>query len=211
MPAEGNWRQFHANWYRATERQSISIIDPKSPSLSLEPLPTNLDPSISSSIFIRESYVTMFTVRAKAIARQGRHRVIIIGQPGTGAYLHYHNPYRVRSILFEGKTLLGYYLFVRLLQRKQVVLFSPDGKIAYLCYDTPGVGVTLPNPIPSSNVFIWSLFGKSQRASWLPVRVFQFRQPRPIPSDTRSGTKNGCLCSPACRYGLAMSSRKGTS
>jgi len=175
-PAEENWRQFHANWYGATGSQSASLVDPKSPSLSLEPLPPGLDPSISSSIFIRESYVRMFdTVWAKAMARQGRHGVIITGQPGTGAYLLSHIPYRVRSISFEGKTLFSYYLLVRLLQRKQVVLFSPDGKMVYLCYHTeiytvsmealaaPGVGVSLPNPISSSNVFIWSLFDIRER------------------------------------------------
>jgi hypothetical protein len=66
--------------------------------------------------------------------------------------------------------LFHYYLLARLLQRKQVVLFSPDGKKVYLFYygevytvgmdalATQGTDVSLPNPKSSSNVFIWSLF-----------------------------------------------------
>jgi len=86
-PAEENWRHFCAKWYGATESQSASLIDPKSPSLSLEPPPPGFDPFVSS-IFVRSSYVTMFdTVWAKAIASQGRNGVIIAGQPGTGVHL----------------------------------------------------------------------------------------------------------------------------
>ena len=69
--------------------------------------------------------------------------------------------------MFEGKTLFLYYLLVRLLQRKQVVLFSPYGEMLYLFYHnevytvdmTALANVSLPNPISDSpNVFIWSLF-----------------------------------------------------
>ena len=68
--------------------------------------------------------------------------------------------------MFEGKTLFLYYLLVRLLQRKQVVLFSQDGEQLYLFYHNEvymtaneGRRVSLPKPISdSSNVFIWSLF-----------------------------------------------------
>ena len=160
--AEENWQQFRAIWYGSTE--------PLSASLSLEPLPVlpGVNNTISSSIFIRACFVTMFNiVWAKAISRQGENGVIITGQPGTGAYLHSHIPYRVRFILFEGKTLLEFYFLVRLLQRKQVVLFSPDGQRLYLFYhtevytismETVNRDISLPNPIPSSKVFIWSLF-----------------------------------------------------
>ena len=111
------------------------------------------------------------TVWAKAIAREGIDGVIITGQPGTGEYLLSHIHYRGRSIVFEGKTLFNYYLLVRLLQRKQVVLFSPDGDMMYLFYfgkvykalAAPGVGASFPNPISSSNVFIWSLFDIRER------------------------------------------------
>jgi hypothetical protein len=72
--------------------------------------------------------------------------------------------------VFEGKTLFLYYLLVRLLQRKQVVLFSPNGERLYLFYhnevyavEMTALGETLPNPISdSSNVFIWSLFDIQQ-------------------------------------------------
>src|SRR6266576_2276341 len=80
-PAEEIWQDFRAKWYGATESQSASLVDPKSPSLSLEPLPPS-DSSLSSSIFIPKSYVMMFdTVWAQAIMSQGRHGVIITGQP----------------------------------------------------------------------------------------------------------------------------------
>ena len=66
---------------------------------------------------------------------------------------------------FEGKTLFLYYLLVRLLQRKQVVLFSPKGEELYLFYHNVvytadmGPRVSLPNATSNfSNVFIWSLF-----------------------------------------------------
>lgn len=69
--------------------------------------------------------------------------------------------------MFEGKTLFHYYLLVQLLQRKQVVLFSPDGKNVYHnevytanmeTLAKQGLDVSLPIPMPSSRVFIWSLF-----------------------------------------------------
>ena len=76
--------------------------------------------------------------------------------------------------MFEGKTLFNYYLLVRLLQRKQLVLFSPDGECVYLFfYDkvyavkeslaTQDVGASLPHPVSSLNIFIWSLFDIRER------------------------------------------------
>jgi hypothetical protein len=112
-----------------------ALVNVESSSLSLEPLPRSLLPYVSSSIFIHPSYPTMFdTVWAEAMSTKGMNGVIITGQPGTGAYSLSRVHYRIRSIVFEGKTLFNYYLLVRLLQRKQVALFSPDGKIVYLFY-----------------------------------------------------------------------------
>ena len=94
-PAEANWRLFCAKWYGATESQSASLV---APSLSLEPLPPRFDPFVSS-IFVRNSYVTMFdTVWAKAIASEGRNGVIITGQPGIGAYLLPHIHYKMNCV-----------------------------------------------------------------------------------------------------------------
>jgi hypothetical protein len=77
--------------------------------------------------------------------------------------------------VFEGKTLFLYYLLVRLLQQKQVVLFSPNSKKLFLFYhngvytasmnmlDT-GIGILLPNPVSYSlHVFIWLLFDIHKR------------------------------------------------
>ena len=83
-PAEEDWQTFCTKWYGATESQSAS---PEFPSLSLEPLP-GFGFSASSSIYVRDSYVTMFnTVWARAITSYGRIGVIIAGQPGIGAHL----------------------------------------------------------------------------------------------------------------------------
>ena len=68
--------------------------------------------------------------------------------------------------MFEGKTLFHYYLLVRLLQRRQVVLFSLYKEMAFLFYHNEVYTVNvnaldatvLPHPISSSDVFIWSLF-----------------------------------------------------
>jgi hypothetical protein len=87
--------------------------------------------------------------------------------------------------VFEGKTLFNYYLLVRLLQRKQVVLFSPDGKVVYLFYFTGvfkasveglavGMGDSLPHPISSSNAFIWSLF---EIRDWKEPELFLVHRP----------------------------------
>ena len=82
--AEEDWQTFCTKWYGATESQSTS---PEFPSLSLEPLP-GFGFSASSSIYVRDSYVTMFnTVWARAITSYGRIGVIIAGQPGIGAHL----------------------------------------------------------------------------------------------------------------------------
>ena len=65
---------------------------------------------------------------------------------------------------FKGKTLFLYYLLVRLLQRRQVFLFSPKGEEVYLFYHNVVYTadmrprVSLPDPISNSGVFIWSLF-----------------------------------------------------
>ncbi|KAF8803452.1 hypothetical protein BYT27DRAFT_7226058 [Phlegmacium glaucopus] len=164
-PAEDNWWDFCAEWYGAMESQFASLIDPKLPSLALAQKITKKAKDqtfkhyISSSIFVCNSYVMMFdTVWAKVIASQGRHRVIITSQPGTAMAL---------------KLMFNYYLLVQLLQQKQVVLFSPDGIwvntiwVYFFCLNKVyvmealaawGAGASLPNPISSSNVFIWLLF-----------------------------------------------------
>ena len=60
-PAEESWRHFRAKWYGVTESQTASLVDSNSPSLSLEPLPSGFAPFISS-IFVRNSYVSMFDI-----------------------------------------------------------------------------------------------------------------------------------------------------
>jgi hypothetical protein len=107
--------------------------------------------------------------------------------------------------VFEGKTLFNYYLLVRLLQRKQVVLFSPDGKVVYLFYFTGvlrasmqglavlGVGDSLPYPISSSNAFIWSLFeirdGKEPEFFLVSHPCFPVQVVPPDPSRYRTWRK----------------------
>ena len=94
---------------------------------------------------------------------------------------------------FEGKALFLYYLLVRLLQRKQVVLFSPTGERLYLFYHIKVYtvdmkpDVSLPNPISnSSDVFIWSLFDiREPKEPWsflieYPCLPVQTASPDPI-------------------------------
>ena len=109
-PANVHWQNFRTKWYGVTESQSAL------PSLSLKPLP-DLRPSTSSSILVRESYVTMFdTVWARAISSEGRTGVIITGQPGIGAYLlsHIHHIAQDESCLKARRcsftiSLFGFY------------------------------------------------------------------------------------------------------
>jgi hypothetical protein len=228
-PAEENWRQFHANWYGATESQSASLVDPKSPSLSLEPLRRGFDPSISSSIFIRESYVTMFdTVWAKAIARQGRHGVIITGQPGTGAHILPTSPIAYDQSCLKARhcsitiSLFGFCSgnklssFLRMAKwyTSATILRSIQSAWRRLLLRVWAYHSLILSPPPRMSLFgryLISASGKSQRTFWSPIRVFQCKQPHLIPSDTGPGTRKGFLCSPACLYGLAMSSCKRTS
>ncbi|KIM41036.1 hypothetical protein M413DRAFT_158284 [Hebeloma cylindrosporum] len=105
-----------------------------------------------TSVLVRDSYLSMFdTVWAEALSQEGRGGVIITGQPGIG------------------KTLFNYYLLVRLLQRRQVVLFSPDGMRLFLFYHDGVYALpmsvlagrgrdVLPDPISSSKLFLWTLF-----------------------------------------------------
>ena len=165
-PSAGkDWVNFYDKWRGSAEDLHSSN---RSQALFLGPLLNGFDSDIGSSIFIRDSYLTMFdTVWAQAIDSRGRNGVVIIGQPGVGAYLLSHIRYRLSSIVYEGKTLFNFYLLVRLLQRNQVVLFSLDGNLLRLFYFgkvyqafAPDVEDKLPTPKSSSGVrvFIWSLF-----------------------------------------------------
>jgi len=78
--------------------------------------------------------------------------------------------------VFEGKTTFLYYLLVRLLQRKQIVVFSIDGEELFFFHhdnvytaDVTGLKILestlrLPQPKSSrSDIFIWSLFDIKKR------------------------------------------------
>ena len=87
--AEEPWQAFRDRWYGAepTAAHCASLVDPKSPCLSLEPLRPYLN-DFPSSILVRESYVTTFeSVWARALSSRGRIGIIVNGQPGTGAHL----------------------------------------------------------------------------------------------------------------------------
>lgn len=164
--ATKNWQDFKAKWYGAP--QCASLVDPKSIPLSLDPLPPYVD-GAPPSILVRKSYVTMFDyVWARAMSSEGAVGAIITGQPGIG------------------KTLFQYYLLVRLLQYKQVVLFSMDGARVFLFYHDRVYTATTASladaqreeqfPLPkllSSKVFLWSLFdikGKNEPQRFLVQR-----------------------------------------
>ncbi|KAF8516548.1 hypothetical protein BU17DRAFT_92637 [Hysterangium stoloniferum] len=124
-------------WRGASECDSLA--DPSSPKLSLAPLiELSLYPKeFPMAILVRESYAEMF------------HRlgVLLTGQPGTG------------------KTLFLFYLLVCLLQQKQNVLFSLDGRQLFLFFHDAVYSAKAgmdPNPptakSSSPEVYIWSLF-----------------------------------------------------
>jgi len=74
-------------------------------------------------------------------------------------------------VFIQGKTLFEYYTLIRLLQQKQIVLFSSrDSQRLYLFYHdvvytilTNSVTELPLRKISSSDVFIWSLFDIPER------------------------------------------------
>ncbi|KIM35042.1 hypothetical protein M413DRAFT_449923 [Hebeloma cylindrosporum] len=165
--AEEPWQQFRSKWYGAepTAAHCASLDDPETPHFSLEPLHPYLE-DCPSSILVRESYLTTFRdVWERGLSTQGVCGLIVNGQPGIG------------------NTLFQYYALIRLLQQKQVVLLlSPDAQQLFLFYHD-GVHTMrtkslddeymLPEcKIPSSEVFIWSLFDIPERKEpeWLLAR-----------------------------------------
>ncbi|KAF8802999.1 hypothetical protein BYT27DRAFT_7196147 [Phlegmacium glaucopus] len=144
------WQDFRTKWHGATDL--ASLVDPESrisPSLALEPLPSNITCDLPS-VLVRKSYVSVFDhIWAQAMISKGKHGAIVTGQPGIG------------------KTLFQYYLLIRLLQLKQVVLFTLNGEDLLLFYHNEVhqavLGDIRREVLPqaksqSSNIFIWSLF-----------------------------------------------------
>jgi len=140
--AKDMWQEFSSEWYGCNDDNSLL---PDS-SLSLPPLA----PSKCRSLLVRKCYVEIFDrVWARAFSSNGEVGAIITGQPGTG------------------KTLLDYFILVRLLQLKQNVLFSIDGISLFLFYlgkvyrsstsALLGSESQLPEQI-CPKVFIWSIF-----------------------------------------------------
>jgi len=90
--ASNCWQKFKEKWYGNIDNQQPSS-DGHLQSLSLEQLALEYLPfnNSSSSIFVRESYVTMFQlVWARAMSSKGETGVLITGQPGIGAHLFSH-------------------------------------------------------------------------------------------------------------------------
>ena len=89
--------------------------------------------------------------------------------------------------------MFNIYLLVRLLQRKQVVLFSPDGVRGYLFYDKVysmslndvDADISLPRRLSPTN-FIWSLFDMQEKKEpkrfmvTLPCIPVQTASPDPV-------------------------------
>lgn len=163
--ATKNWQGFKTKWYGTS--QCASLVDPKSTPLSLDPL-TRFD-GAPPSILVRKSYLTTFDhVWAQAMSSEGEVGTIITGQPGIG------------------KTMFQYYILVRLLQHKQIVLFTMDGEHLWLFYhdgvymtttaSLVGVQPAEQLPVPkllSSEVFLWSLFeieGRNEPETFLVKR-----------------------------------------
>ncbi|KAF8522168.1 hypothetical protein BU17DRAFT_45229 [Hysterangium stoloniferum] len=169
--ARPEWQSFFTKWRGASECDSLA--DPSSPKLSLAPLTesSSYPRDFPMVILVRESYTEMFhRVWMRALIPTGPKNagVLITGQPGTGTYF---TPLMLRKIviIFLGKTLFLFYLLVRLLQQKQIVLFSLDGDELFLFFHDAvyvadaGRRTVPPMAKSSSGVFIWSLFDISAR------------------------------------------------
>lgn len=75
-------------------------------------------------ILVLQSYVTMFDhIWAQGFSSYGSKGAIVTGQPGTGMWQVF--PLMVHNLSFKARR----YLLARLLQLKQVILFSVDEEI----------------------------------------------------------------------------------
>lgn len=164
-PALTDWKEFRDEWY-GESRKTIPRV------LQMSPFVKNL---ASTSILIRDCYPTMFDiVYGRAMECYGGDGVAITGQPGIGVCLLFYPFLENESYnIFAGKTLSLYYFLIRLLQLRQVILFSPKGEVVYLFYHDGvymlpeargSVSDILPVPKTSPGAFIWSLFDISVEA-----------------------------------------------
>ncbi|KAF8513262.1 hypothetical protein BU17DRAFT_68876 [Hysterangium stoloniferum] len=154
------WQNFFTKWRGTSECDSLA--DPSSPKLSLAPIArlSSYPRGLPVAVLVRKCYIEMFhRVWVRALKPPGPKDggVLITGQPGTG------------------KTLFLYYLLVRLLQQKQIVLFSlGDHELFLFFHDAvysanPRMHPSPPTPKSSSpDVFIWSLVDISvrQESQW---------------------------------------------
>jgi hypothetical protein len=206
------WKTFRKNWHGQSASPGFQF---------LLPLP-DVDPSISSSILVRESYVTMFdAVWAQAIRSNGRKGAIITGQPGIGMYPHSHIHYIAKMCLKARHcsftiSSFGFYSESKSSSSPRMAKHCTSStmiksiiELGVLTYHSLGL---YPTPrMYLSGHYLTSASRKSRRGSWSPIRVCQCRPLHPTPFDTRSGIKNGCLCALVCHYGLVTSSHRGES
>lgn len=220
--ATKNWQDFKAKWYGA--RESASLVDPKSTSLSLDPLPPYVDGALPS-ILVRKSYVTMFDhVWARAMSSEGETGTIITGQPGIGAYLLSDftiakDKSCLKARLCSSTTSLfgfcstnkscSFPWMARVCSSSTMIKSIRPPQRRLLTYNEKNDSLN-PSYQPFYGRYSISKGRKNRRHSWSSDRVCQCRQLHRIHPDTRHGIRNRLLCSPACRYGPATSSSKGT-
>ncbi|KAI0712421.1 hypothetical protein C8Q76DRAFT_797273 [Earliella scabrosa] len=161
------WQAFAQKWRNSTSADKLEIID-------ISDIHSVLDlPSVPPVILVRACYRPAIEAAffSSSAARTG---VIFTGQPGIG------------------KTVLLVYLLVYLLERGQVVLFSPHASLSILFYHdgvymaAPGYAHNfLPKPKPGSRAFIWSLFeaevGESMAFAHRSGVLFPIQAPSPNP------------------------------
>jgi len=113
-------------------------------------------------------------------------------------------------------------MLVRLLLRKQIVLFTLNGERLYLFYhgkvytttmqslNAIEPGRQLPNRKSwSSKVFIWTLFDiENRKGPEMLLCACQSRRRHRTQSVSRTGITSSSLCMPACHYGRATNSHK---
>lgn len=115
----------------------------------------------TNTVLIRDCYREAEKVAWRiADTSSGSRSVIFTGQPGIGQYsLHYCSPCGADLTNPTGKTIFIWYLLVRLLQQKQVVLFHFESICLLFYFDgvykLRDAGANLPKP--QRGAFIWSL------------------------------------------------------
>ena len=190
----GAWKKNHGVWQKFADKWRHFNFDRGDPSglkidLALPAL------SGDDCLIVRSCYVEAEKLVWKQALSLPQTGVIIMGQPGIGMIISLFQYAFVE--IFVGKTLFLWYLLLRLLSMRQVVLVHVSGLDVLFYHD----GVYRPSrdanvsdlPSPGAGSFIWSLFDLYPNEMVPPFAVdpqcFPVQGPSPNPSLYRNWRK----------------------